>query len=81
LFDVDLYLDCFNRAYTKQRKNVSIKAADLPPGERIIERIERHLSAKAIEVRPSGDFNHYLVAFQFASAPPRLLDKCDSAKV
>jgi hypothetical protein len=75
LFDVDLYLDCFNRAYTKQLKNVSIKAANLPPGERIIRRIELHLSAKAIEVRPSGGFNHYLVASQFASAPPRSLDK------
>jgi hypothetical protein len=75
LFDVDLYVDYFNMAYSKQLRGVSLKAADLPPGDRVMERIERHLREKAIEVRPSGGFNHYRVASQFASAPPTSLDK------
>jgi predicted ATP-dependent endonuclease of OLD family len=75
MFDVETYVNYFNKAYAKQLKGVPIKTNDLPPGDRIIGRIERHLSEKAIEVRPSGGFNHYLVASKFASEPPASLDK------
>jgi predicted ATP-dependent endonuclease of OLD family len=75
LFEVDLYLDYFNKAYSKQLKGSLIKSSDLPPGDRIVERIERHLKDKAISLRPSGGFNHYLVASQFASDPPGSVDK------
>jgi hypothetical protein len=75
LFEVDQYLEQFNEAYSKQLKGALIKANDLPPGDRIVERIERHLKDKAISVRPSGGFNHYLVASRFASSPPASVDK------
>lgn len=75
LFEVGLYLEYFNKTYSKQLKGTPIQEADLPPGDRIIERIERHLKDKAISVRPSGGFNHYLVASQFASDPPKSIDK------
>jgi len=41
---------------------------------RIVERIERHLQEKGIVIRPSGGFNHYTVASNFASHPPAKLD-------
>lgn len=73
LFDPDLYLDYFNKAYTKELKGAALALADIPPGDRIIDRIERCLESKAITVRPSGGFNHYRVASQFASCPPKSL--------
>jgi hypothetical protein len=51
-----------------------VNVADLPTGDRIIDRIERYLKTKNIQVRPSGGFNHYVVASQFASDPPLSLD-------
>ena len=52
---------------------VSLLASDLPPGDRIIDRIERRLTAIGTSVRPSGGFNHFLVASHFASHPPATL--------
>ncbi|MEI9969595.1 MAG: AAA family ATPase [Terracidiphilus sp.] len=75
MFDPDLYLDYFNRAYAKQLKGKVLKPSDLPPGDRIIDRIERCLGKLSIKVRPSGGFNHYLVATQFASVPPASLEE------
>jgi len=74
LFDVDLYLEYFNKAYAAELKKKPLKAADLPKGDRIVERIERYLKEKSISVRPSGGFNHYLVASRFASEPPATFD-------
>lgn len=74
LFDVDMYVGFFNKAYSKELKGSLLQSADLPKGDRIIERIERHLKKKGIEVRPSGGFNHYRIASQFASAPPPSMD-------
>ena len=47
---------------------------DLPPGDRIIDRLERCLAAKGLQIRPSGGFNHLTVASHFASQPPTMLD-------
>jgi hypothetical protein len=69
-----LYLDYFNSAYAKQLNGTSITEADMPAGDRIIHRIERALSDKGIKLRPSGGFNHYLVAAMFGSSPPAKLD-------
>jgi hypothetical protein len=33
------------------------------------------LEKQSIKVRPSGGFNHYLVATQFASVPPASLEE------
>jgi hypothetical protein len=62
------------RLWTKGLGRWSIKESELPAGDRIIDRIERYLASKGIPVRPSGGFNHYLVAAQFASKPPASLD-------
>ena len=75
LFGVDMYVSYFNKVYAKQLQNSPIKTVDLPEGDRIVERIDRHLKDKAISMRPSGGFNHYLVASQFASAPPLTFDR------
>jgi predicted ATPase len=75
MFDPSLYLDYFNRAYAKQLKGKALKPSDLLPGDRIIDRIERCLEKQSIKVRPSGGFNHYLVATQFASVPPASLEE------
>lgn len=69
-----LYLEYFNKAFTKPLNGLVITEKDLPVGERIIERLERYLKAKGIQVRPSDGFNHYTVASHFASNPPASLD-------
>lgn len=74
LFGSALYLDCFNRAFVKQLNGTVISETDLPPGDRIVERIERCLNTKDIRLRPSGGFNHHTVAAYFASHPPTTLD-------
>jgi hypothetical protein len=73
LFAVPLYLDYFNDTFGKSLP-AKITEPDLPPGDRIIDRLERYLTSKNISVRPSGGFNHYLVASEFASKPPTTLD-------
>lgn len=75
LFNPIFYLGYFNKAYAKELAGKKVEEADLPPGDRIINRIERSLEDQGISVRPSGGFNHYRVASQFASDPPKNLDK------
>jgi len=74
LFWPSLYLEYFNRTFAKQLNETVITEADLPPGDRIIDRIERCLQAKQIKLRPSGGFNHHTVAASFSANPPALLD-------
>ncbi|MBW8036063.1 MAG: AAA family ATPase, partial [Planctomycetes bacterium] len=74
LFKPALYLEHFNETFAKPLSGATISEADLPQGERIIDRIERHIAAKGIQIRPSGGFNHYGVASHFASNPPKSLD-------
>jgi hypothetical protein len=74
LFTVSLYLEYFNKSFSKSLNGVAVKEGDLPPGDRIVERLERYLKDKAIKIRPSGGFNHYIVASYFASHPPTKLD-------
>lgn len=69
LFEAGVYLHYFNKAYTKQLAEGSVKVADLPPGDRIVERLERHIAKSGIQLRPSGGFNHYLPATLFARDP------------
>ena len=54
--------------------------ASLPPGDRIVDRLNRYLDSNEIHIRPSGGFNHYLVALQFAKTPPATLDAPAFAK-
>lgn len=70
LIEPDLYLKYFNKAFAGQLGKSGIKEADLPTGDRIVERLERHIAAKGLKLRPSGGFNHYAVAVQFGRSPP-----------
>lgn len=74
LFESALYLKYFNGAFAKPLKGTAINEADLPSGDRIIDRLERHIATKGIQIRPSGGFNHYGVASYFVSNPPTSLD-------
>lgn len=75
LFAPELYLEYFNKAFTKPLNGSIITKKNLSQGDRIIDRLERHLKTKGIQVRPSEGFNHYTVASYFASNPPITLDE------
>lgn len=70
LLSTDEYLEYFNQAFAKALPKGEIKQASLPKGDRIVDRIERHLASKGIQMRPSGGFNHYLVALELSRNPP-----------
>ena len=74
LLPIDLYLEYFNLAFAGQIGGAQISAEDLPPGDRIVLRIERYLKDKGIKLKASGGFNHYTVASRFASSPPVSFD-------
>ncbi|WP_313124973.1 AAA family ATPase [Pseudescherichia sp.] len=74
LLSTKLYIDYFNKTFEKQLPD-KIKISDLPIGSRIIERLNRYLKEKNISLRPSGGFNHYLVASTFGSNPPKAIDE------
>jgi hypothetical protein len=71
LFDAAIYVEQFNEAFKKGLGGKVIKFSDLPPGSRIVERLERHLASTGIQIRPSGGFNHYRVASHFSTNPPK----------
>ncbi len=70
LIDVPTYLGYFNKVFSSQLNGVVVTEADLPPGDRIIQRLERYLSSQSLKLRPSGGFNHYAVASAIATTPP-----------
>jgi hypothetical protein len=70
LFDESMYLEAFTKAYAKPLKGATMTVAGLPPGDRIVDRIERDLATRGITVRPSGGFNHYVPAAYLAANPP-----------
>jgi hypothetical protein len=72
LFTPQTYLDLFNATFRSQLGAVVVVEKDLPGGDRIVERLRRYLVERATQLRPSGGFNHYLVAAHFASNPPKL---------
>lgn len=72
LLNPGTYLRYFNEAY-RDRLPSKVKVGDLPPGDRIVKRIDRYLQADEIKLRQSGGFNHYLPAKAFAAAPPSSL--------
>jgi hypothetical protein len=74
LFEPETYLHYFNKAFEK-KLGVSVKLAELPPGDRIVERLERHIASKGIVLRPSGGFNHYTPATLLAGDPSSVDDK------
>lgn len=72
LFAPAAYLEWFNATFAKALGGKKIVPADLPPGDRIVERLERYLAAEGIEIRSSKGFNHYAVANHIAGAPKKL---------
>lgn len=80
LLPVGTYLNYFNAAFAKQLAGAAVTEADLPPGDRVIVRIEQSLKAKGITLRPSGGFNHFLPSSRFTSAPPMSLDSDTAAR-
>lgn len=80
LFSVGVYLKYFNMTFASQLAGVVIAEADLPPGDRIVQRLEQHIKDKGLTIRPSGGFNHYAVATRFASSPPKSLDAATMAR-
>lgn len=74
LFTPSIYLDYFSKAFSSTLGGTAVTEADLPAGDRIVNRIERYLDSKSLKTRPSGGFNHYTVAAYFASNPVTPLD-------
>lgn len=74
LFTPATYLGLFNAAFKKELGGVALAEADLPSGDRIVERINRLLKDRGIQLRPSGGFNHYRVANHLASNPRTKVD-------
>lgn len=69
------YLRLFNATFATGLGGREVNLADLPPGDRIVERITRYLGDTGIQLRPSGGVNHYAVANQLASSPSRTVEK------
>ena len=63
------YLSLFNAAYEDKLQRNKVKVGDLQQGERIVIRLNQYLDDNNISLRPSGGFNHYLVASYLASHP------------
>ncbi len=70
LFAPKFYLERFNKTF-----GTSVSETDLAPGDRIVDRLNRYIDEAGIKIRPSGGFNHYLIASNFAANPPEKLDK------
>lgn len=80
LFSVNVYLKYFNTTFASQLAGVVITEGDLPPGDRVVQRLEQCIKDKGLTIRPSGGFNHYAVASRFASSPPKSLDTATIAR-
>jgi len=80
LFSVGMYLKYFNTTFASQLAGIVVAEADLPPGDRIVQRLEQYIKDKGLIIRPSGGFNHYAVATRFASSPPKSLDAATIAR-
>lgn len=74
------YLKYFNMAFAKELAGAVVAEADLVPGDRIVWRLEQYIKDKKLTLRPSGGFNHYIVASKFASSPPKSLDAATQAR-
>ncbi|CAK9887518.1 AAA family ATPase [Pseudomonas fluorescens] len=67
LLDPDRYMMVFSKLFQKELGHKAITQSDLPPGDRIVGRIEKYLTTHSIKIRPSGGYNHYAVAAAFVA--------------
>ncbi|OPB24103.1 AAA family ATPase [Pseudomonas fluorescens] len=73
LLDPDKYMMVFSSVFQKELGPKAVTQADLPPGDRIVARIEKYLATNSIKVRPSGGYNHYAVAAAFVA---NIMENC-----
>jgi hypothetical protein len=69
------YVGYFRRAFAGALNGVPIEADLLPPGDRIVDRLERYLDASGVTLRTGGGFAPDVVALEFAGHPPAALDE------
>jgi AAA ATPase domain len=74
LFAVPLYLKLFNGAFAEELPK-EVKEGDLPPGDRIVERLTAYLAENSVLLRSKGGFDRYAVATYLAANPPKAIDK------
>ena len=72
LITTGTYVRYFNDAYSKELAGHAPKVSDLPPGDRIVERLTRWMEDKGVSVRPSGGFNHFRVASRMVETAPKV---------
>ncbi len=70
LFAIDDYLALFNATFAAELSGRKVSAADLPPGSRIVPRIDAWLKGEQLSTRPTPGFNHYRVSAHLAANPP-----------
>ena len=77
LFEPAMYLELFNSTFAKSLDGKTPSEADLPPGERIVERLGRFTADNGLVLggRSKPGFNHYAVANQLAANPPQRWSK------
>jgi len=75
LLDPDRYMMAFSNVFQKELGHKAIAQSDLPPGDRIVGRIEKYLTTHSIKIRPSGGYNHYAVAAAFVA---NIAENCTS---
>lgn len=68
LFEPSVYLHYFNEAF-KDKLPEPIKETKLPKGDRIVDRLERYIDSKKIQLRQSAGYNHYTPAVALARSP------------
>lgn len=66
------YIKLFNATYNRELNGTTVMESVLPPGDRIVNRIERYLKDNGLRLRPSGGFSHYRVANHLVSSPSSL---------
>jgi predicted ATP-dependent endonuclease of OLD family len=71
-FDAPTYLEYLNRAFGKRIGGKAVTEANLPPGDRIVDRLGRYLEANDIKLKSKGGYNHYTVAAEVAKDPSLL---------
>ena len=74
LFAAATYLRLFHAAFEKPLGR-EVKEADLPPGDRVADRLARYLKDAGVTLRPGGGYDRNAVASHAASNPPKTLDK------
>jgi hypothetical protein len=68
------YVAFFRDAFAALLNGVPLEEELLPPGDRIVDRLERYLEVNGVRMRPGGGFAADAVALEFASHPPASLD-------